>query len=73
MARAAGTIQEEQHKTQTLRARLQELAPQANELREVRQTLSGLEAEKTTLVAELRRLEGAQSGRSDNSTLDDWI
>jgi vacuolar-type H+-ATPase subunit I/STV1 len=55
--RHAGSMREEQHKTATLRARLQETQPQLKELAEVKQNLAALENARASLLASLKQLE----------------
>lgn len=50
-------MREEQHKTATLRSRLQEAQPQLKELTEVKRNLAALESARASLLDSLKQLE----------------
>jgi hypothetical protein len=60
---AAAQGQEEQRKTATLQARVQELEPQVQELLDTRPKLAALEAARESLHASLKQLEEEQSSK----------
>jgi cell division protein FtsB len=65
---AAAQAQEQQRRTATLQARVQELEPQVQELLDTRPKLAALEAARESLHASLKQLEEDQSSKRPSHT-----